>query len=101
MTHSNPTGNHFSLLLVETGLVLIAFAAARGWPRMATRSFVWAERAFRRLAVKKGLAVLLVGCSMLLLRLALLPWFPPPLPTLADDFSFLLAADTFAHGRVA
>jgi hypothetical protein len=38
--------------------------------------------------------------SVLLLRLAILPLLPIPLPVLPDDFSFLLSGDTFAHGRL-
>ena len=41
-----------------------------------------------------------VALSVLLLRLAILPLFPVPLPFCCDDFSFLLAGDTFAHGRL-
>ena len=37
---------------------------------------------------------------MLFLRLAILPVHPIPVPFRPDDFSNLLAADTFAHGRL-
>jgi hypothetical protein len=88
-------------MLIEAGLTTIALAVAMCWPRLASSWFRAIERAFLRLARRKGLAVVSVGAAMLLLRLALLPLFPPPLPASTDDFSFLLAADTFAHGRLA
>jgi hypothetical protein len=90
-----------SLLLVEGGLTFIAVAAAYAWPKLGNSWFARVERAFTSLARKQGLAVATVGLGTLLLRLAILPLFPVPLPFDPNDFSNLLAADTFAHGHLA
>jgi hypothetical protein len=89
-----------SLIAVECGLTLVAIAAAFCWPKLGSSYFSRIERAFGRLARKQGLAVIVVGAAALLLRLAILPVCPIPLPFAPDDFSFLLASDTFASGRL-
>jgi hypothetical protein len=101
MLLSTAQENAPSLLLLEGGLTLIAIAGAFCVPRLGASTFRQMELAFGRLARKQGLAVTVVGLSTLLLRLAILPFYPIPLPFVPDDFSFLLAADTFLHGRLA
>src|ERR1700691_4938732 len=92
--------NHFLLeaeFVLTTTAVMLAFV----WPKVGAGFFGRVERGFARLAENKGWAVAGTGLAVILLRAALLPLFPIPLPFVPDDFSFLLASDTFAHGRLA
>jgi len=61
----------------------------------------WIEPYGRRLAQKTGLSMLLLGLLPIALRLALLGRYPIPEPNVSDDFSYVLAADTLCHLRLA
>jgi hypothetical protein len=89
-----------SLMLIEGALTVVAFAMTFALPSVGSLWFGSIERVFTRLAQKRALSVALVGATALLLRLAILPFSPIPLPFVQDDFSFLLAANTFALGRL-
>jgi hypothetical protein len=97
---SASAGRGTSLMAIECGLTMVAIAVAFCWPRLGSSYFSRVERTFGKFARKKVLAVVAVGATALLLRLAILPLCPIPLPFIPDDFSFLLAADTFASGRL-
>jgi hypothetical protein len=86
---------------LEGSMTLLALILSFAFPGLGARWFSAVERAFGKLARRRGVAAALVGATALLLRLALLPLSPIPQPFTPDDFSFLLSADTFAHGRLA
>jgi hypothetical protein len=95
--HSDNVG----LTMIEGSLTLIATAVAFGWPQLGSGIFRRLEKLFGKLARRQGLAVAVVGLTALLLRLAILPLDPVPHPLGPDDFSNLLAGNTFALGRLA
>jgi hypothetical protein len=97
---TNATPGGISLLLIELGFVLIACALALCSGRRKSPIFSKLERFFANVARRRALSVAIVGVSAAALRLLFLPLIPIPQPFITSDFSFLLAADTFASGRL-
>src|SRR5579862_5350581 len=54
-----------------------------------------------RFSRRRYLCWAVLALSMIVGRIVLLPVLPPPDPTITDEFSYILGADTFAHGRAA
>ena len=79
---------------VELGLAIVLLIMGVLWRG-------WLETNARKLAERTGWSMLFLGALPIALRLLLLPRFPAPSPGVADDFSYLLVADTLLHGRLA
>ena len=90
------------LTLLELVLVIttVAMIFTRRSRPTRDQGFAKIESGFQQLAANHGLSVLAVGLLPLIIRVALIPLLGIAEPRWFDEFSYLLAADTFTHGRI-
>jgi hypothetical protein len=89
------------LYVLELVVTLLSLLLAFRAPRISQRVYSRTLHHLRRIARRPYFSALLVAALPLLLRFALLAWIPVPQPQIQEEFSYLLGADTLAHGRLA
>ncbi len=92
LSPDNAIGFGFVDFLELAAAALLAFLLPRRWSMPA---------AVTRIAARTGWAMPILFTLPIVLRLLLLARSPVPTPSGADDFSYVLLADTFRHLRLA
>ena len=88
------------LLAIEAVLVVLYADAVFRNPDLGSGLFSRLERLLGRFSRRKGASIGAVIASAIVLRIVIIAFTPIPEPGIHDEFSNLLAADTFAHGRL-
>jgi len=90
------------LLTITEAIMVLAAVSLSVRSRAQDRAplFDAVEKRFQRIARNRRLAILFVAAVALGIRAILIPLFGIPLPNWNDEYSYLLAANTFVSGRL-
>jgi hypothetical protein len=97
----NPTLFHYFIIIGASICLTIAFGLlAFLFPRFGESAFRRVENALSRFAERKGLALIVLFLAVIAIRVIVLFRLHVPIPGIHDEFSYLLASDTFVRGRL-
>jgi hypothetical protein len=92
---------HFMYLTYAGWLYLFLILTVFWWrPLFGNRLFTSVEVFFSRIAAHKRTAILAAILIPILFRVSILKILPIRPAAVVDEYSYLLAGDTFAHGRI-